>query len=430
MAREEYQTADFDTLATPIGELAVTTSPDRISSTLTLDGKVIQKLDGSSSLSPVITGDSRQYVLIFNSTGGTACYGDFVVLELKRPLRFSESFGNCNDAFDVSVRNGDLVVEMPRVLPDPDNVSAAERRRVDHTMDVYTLHNGKVTDAVRRTKGSADTLKPSAAVPTRPEPAGAVLAVSSRVPAIKIVASNELPSVRTKEKLGAFCQNYVITPVTVAGRAAASRGWYLTTEVSFGPYFAVGIFSKAEDGTSSSCLIKDGNIVVYQAGNLVAIAYAKPANNDGDSGDIGSVLATSMPGTVRIWPGTVGSPTADLAVTTEGLVVNNVAAQDSGCNGRVQVPNIFDMTIENARVRLAKFGWKPALPTKEESQADPAWDRAAAMRKTGLTEVHECAGTGFGFCGLDYRHSGGENLSVTTADDPPQVISYDIRCPK
>jgi hypothetical protein len=264
----------------------------------------------------------------------------------------------------------------------------------------------------------------AAATPSGPEE----VAVSSRVGDVRIAASRVLPAARGNEPLSDFCGNYVIKPKTTAGRAAAKRGWHVTSELAFGPYVAVGIFSESEPGTGSTCLIKDGNIVVYGADRLVAIVYARRASEEGSAGIIASVDKTTLPDTVRILPGSVGSPTADLSVTSEGLAVTEVAAEDPACDGRVRVPNVFDLTIAQARAKLGKAGWKPVPPGKEEREADPTLDIAAGLRQSGFEEVHECSGTGFGFCGLEYRHASGATLYVTTADDPPSVLSVEADC--
>ena len=143
-AQDKYEVADHDAVGTKIGRLTVASGSDYLTSGLALNGNEVKTFDGRVSLSAVVNGKSKQYILIYISSGGTACYGEFVALELKVPLTFSEAFGNCNDAFVASTRGDDLIVSIPRALPNPDAFSSDERRTAEHTLEIYTFHQGKI----------------------------------------------------------------------------------------------------------------------------------------------------------------------------------------------------------------------------------------------------------------------------------------------
>ncbi|MDO5642881.1 MAG: hypothetical protein Q4G26_10935, partial [Paracoccus sp. (in: a-proteobacteria)] len=55
------------------------------------------------------------------------------------------------------------------------------------------------------------------------------------------------------------------------------------------------------------------------------------------------------------------------------------------------------------------------------------------MADEGFPEIQDCAGTGFGFCGFDYRNANGDVLNVTTVGERyegsgPDVSSYGVTC--
>ena len=280
--------------------------------------------------------------------------------------------------------------------------------------------------------GSKAPSSPDARGPGQRAPAAAAAAaehitVSSDIAAIRIVTASQLPPPERPMPLSGFCKDHAIEPKTPAGKDAARRGWHVGGELPLGPYEAVAIFNEAGDGTSGSCLVVDGNVLVYRGEQLVAIAYGPPTAEEHAVGDIGAITATTMPNTIRIWPGSVGAPVADLNLTATGLAVTATASEEAFCDGHVRVPGIYGMTLKEARPRLKAFGWAPS-PPKDDANADPSIDLAAHLRKEGWIEVHDCAGTGFGFCGVEYRHKNGALLEVTTVEGP-SVIDYSARCP-
>ena len=48
--------------------------------------------------------------------------------------------------------------------------------------------------------------------------------------------------------------------------------------------------------------------------------------------------------------------------------------------------------------------------------------------KQGVVEVQDCSGTGYGFCGFNYRHRKGFTLSVRSMGEDYAVDGYSVHC--
>lgn len=256
--------------------------------------------------------------------------------------------------------------------------------------------------------------------------------VRSDVPGFRIAAAATLPPPRQPQAFesGDFCANLKVAPKTAGGRLAARLGWHVTSEEARAGYTAVGIFSRGGSGTSGTCLIEDGNVVLFRGAQPVAIVY-EPRKRGGveqGAGAIGGVVPANAPDRLRISDFTpIGLENADLLLGADSIAVVPVAASETVCGGLV-LPNLRGKTVPDTRKALAPHGWRPAGDPSVSTEAP--LDAAAAFRKQGLTEYETCSGTGYGFCGLRYRHRSGAVLSVTTVGDAGTVSGYSVECPK
>ena len=207
---------------------------------------------------------------------------------------------------------------------------------------------------------------------------------------------------------------------TSAGKAVAARNWQVISETEQAGFTFVSFAAKAEAGTSGSCLFSEGNVGIFREANLLGLVYA----TDSEKLRLGHIVTTDS-NTLRILSGDyISMPIADVQIIGGNLLlVKNVAARMSFCEGTSSVPNTYGLPIHIARRIFLAEGWRPAPPDLEKSQS---W--VADMRKT-LPEVEDCSGTGFGFCKFNYHRDDGQNLSVTTAGEgSPTIIGFSARC--
>ncbi|MBW6401475.1 hypothetical protein KPL78_26730 [Roseomonas sp. HJA6] len=262
------------------------------------------------------------------------------------------------------------------------------------------------------------------ATPLLRQPAAAqpAPAIRSDIPALRFVPLQRLP--RAPAMRGAdLCRHLLSAPRTEAGRQVAAAGWAVTREAKLGPYDVVSFVGAIEPGTSGSCRLGDGNLGIFRAGGLVAIAYAPTAG--------AAAIGTLRPfgaDALRLWDGDfLSQPVADLRLGAgDGLTIQPLAAEEPVCGGSAMVPNIYGRPIDQARAMLLRHGWTPAPPAGPREGNDP---RVTELVRRGLPEVEDCSGTGFGFCGFTYRGTAG-TLNVTTVgdNDVPAVAGYDAIC--
>jgi len=239
----------------------------------------------------------------------------------------------------------------------------------------------------------------------------------SQVSGVEIVRLAELPKAPKKSGDAASCDNHDTKTTSSEARAVEERGWTVTGEAKLGALQAVSFVADMEQGTSGSCLLKEGNLAFYEDGKLVALAYA--AKNAALS--LGRVEQNGEG--IRIWDGDwVQQPIADVKlVGGKGIIVTALPGEEKFCSGQVTVPNIYRLPISLARIMLIEHGWQP-----EESK-DELDIISKGLREMGISEVDGCSGTGFGYCGFSYNNAG-HSLSVTTVGDTPSVLSYDVKC--
>lgn len=253
----------------------------------------------------------------------------------------------------------------------------------------------------------------------------AALEVRSELPGFSIVAADRLPAPRRPQAFerGHFCANLRITPATAAGREAARLGWTVTSEQTRAGYTAVGAFSRGGQGTSGTCLVEDGNVVLYRGARVVAIVYEAA----GAGGRIGGVVPALSPDRLRIPDFTpAGFETADLLLAANAVAVVPIAASETAC-GNLPVPNLRGKTVAQVRKAIAPLGWRPDGDAGD-GDANPL-DAAVQLRRQGQTEFGSCSGTGYGFCSVAYRHRGGARLEITTVGDDYSVGTYAVQCP-
>lgn len=255
----------------------------------------------------------------------------------------------------------------------------------------------------------------------------AELQVRSEVNGFRIAAVDALPAPSDAQAFREhdFCHGIQIQPKTQAGRHAAKLGWHVTSEVTLAGFDAIGIFSRGGPATSGTCLINDGNIVLYRDNQPVAIVY-EPAQPGDTAGRIGGVSTTLASDRLRISDWTpVGYQSADIVLAADAVTVAPIAAMETACGGQVKLPNLRGLAIPAVRKALAPHGWQPWVFT---DTAVTRLDPASSYRHAGLTEFEACAGTGYGFCSVRYTHPAGPVLEVTTTGEEPQVSRYEVQC--
>lgn len=249
------------------------------------------------------------------------------------------------------------------------------------------------------------------------------LQVRSEVSGILIAAADHLPAPRNPQTFeqGHFCANLRIRPRTAEGWHASRLGWTVTSEEQRAGYTAVAIFSRGGQATSGTCLVEDGNVVLYRGGKVVAIVY-EARREPNTSGSIGGVVPAHAPDRLRLSDFTpAGFQNADLLLRADAVAVVPVAASETVCG--VPVPNLRGMVIPGVRKALAPQKWAAAV------NPDSAQERSSDSRLQGFPEIEGCSGTGYGFCLVRYRHPRGAVLEITTTGDEPTVATYGITCP-
>lgn len=248
------------------------------------------------------------------------------------------------------------------------------------------------------------------------------LKAASEIKGLSFGLLDKLPRApKTRDRMPEFCSSYAAQPRTPGGHMARSLGWLITGEAVLGSFTAVSFAGSFEPATSGTCIIRDGNVGLFnRAGDLVALAYAAKGSNV----SLGRV--EEVEGAVNVRDGEPPhSPVARIDLQSGGylLRLGALAAQEKVCGGRAVVPNIRNQTIDKARRALIEAGWTPV-------PGDPAnAGREADLRKRGVPEVDGCSGTGFGYCSFNYKGPAGK-LDVTTIGDSdfPTVSDYSVQC--
>jgi len=248
--------------------------------------------------------------------------------------------------------------------------------------------------------------------------------LASQVPGIAVLRLADLPAAPAPTGERQYCSHFFIDPPeTEAGRATRARGWEVTGEVPLGPWTAVSFVGDYLPSTSGTCDLLHGNIGLFLDAKLVGLVYS----SDPEAQAIGQAVAFGPSG-LRIWDGSIlPQPVADLRlIGGTDVAVTPPALEEPVC-GSASVPYLYGLPIDMARGLLAEYGWQPV--PQPQATSGMAQEIAAA----GVTEVEDCAGTGFGFCSFAYEGPAG-SLSVVTAGEPtddhglPAVVGHSAQC--
>ncbi|NKX15665.1 hypothetical protein HGG75_03180 [Ochrobactrum pseudogrignonense] len=91
----------------------------------------------------------------------------------------------------------------------------------------------------------------------------------SQVSGVDIVRLVELPKAPKKSGDAASCDNQDTKTTSSEARAVEERGWTVTGEAKLGALQAVSFVADMEQGTSGSCLLKEGNLAFMKTANLL-----------------------------------------------------------------------------------------------------------------------------------------------------------------
>jgi hypothetical protein len=273
--------------------------------------------------------------------------------------------------------------------------------------------------------GCQQSSTPQTDVPVRESP----LRLASTIPEIRIVRADRLPPNPTHLRPDPYCSGYVMThPKTAAGRLAAANGWIVTSETKVGRYDAVTFVGALDPATSATCAHVNGNLAIFDGGNLKALAYQpRPSGTqvhglDGDPVAVDSLGSARQvdPRRIRLFFGLPSPPLADV-VLGNGISIERVAAKDPVCSGAAFIPNVFEQDIRKARKTLIAYGWLP----QKSAGLDPEGE---GLVRQGVPEVESCSGTGYAFCRFHYRHRKGFDLSVTSMGEEYAVMDAEPSC--
>jgi hypothetical protein len=262
--------------------------------------------------------------------------------------------------------------------------------------------------------------------PPPAKPAAVAPQLTSAIPALQWQPLEALPAPPAAPALGDVCRQFAIVPNTPTGRVVRRRGWQVTGEATLGGYMIIAAFAHASDD-GKTCRIEDGRVFVLR--DQAPVAVLRAVDDPSGSGGLGYVAPTATLERLRLLPGVTGAPLADLVATPAGLAVAVLPDPEPQCGGAVQLPVVFGKSIGELRTRLAPFGWDADTPGPAEAAADPKYDGAVGLRAAGWTEAHLCFGPGVESCELGYHHASGALLTVTTAGDPPRVLTATVACP-
>jgi hypothetical protein len=250
---------------------------------------------------------------------------------------------------------------------------------------------------------------------------GQEVEVTSEVPTILATSLSDLPEGPGPQRQNDNCDNTFKAAKTEAGRYVEERGWGVMSEEPVGPFQLVSFGGEFIPGTSGSCAIHQGNVGVFEDGQIIALLYT-----ENETDELIGELVPKEGGALRLWTGEyLRRPVADLVVDADGLLVAALSQEESFCEGAVSVPNIYGEPITEARETLIAGGWEP-IPQKDEGFGQEG------LHDIGITETISCAGTGFGYCSYAYRNAKA-SLSLTSVGElyegsVPEVVYYEVGC--
>ena len=211
------------------------------------------------------------------------------------------------------------------------------------------------------------------------------------------------------------CNGTIIEPVTLNGKIISAKSWGVLSEQSLGPFEFVSFAGEFQDGLSGSCIVNQGNVAIFKAGELVGVIY----DSSKDYGLIGK-LWIAEGGVVQLSTPR-SSPWADIKILKDKIKIEYRASVQSFCNGSVIVPNIVGEPISEARKSLIEFAWEPITQTEEGS-----FSFIEGMRKSGIVETIDCGATGF--CSFEYQRPNRYLWVQSYGDTPNNVLYYFASC--
>ncbi|MGL3821721.1 hypothetical protein [Sphingopyxis sp. R3-92] len=246
----------------------------------------------------------------------------------------------------------------------------------------------------------------------------------SEVEGLTFTALSELPANSASDPFNESCSHYRPAggPKSAGGKIAEKRGWFVTSEEKLGRYDAISFVGQLETATSGVCMVHDGNVALFDGGQMVALGYARKGAEQPSIGQL------EDRGNATLLIGSGEGPVAPIAILKEegGVpVLAKLPAEEQLCDGAVKVPNIYGKPILAARKTLAATGWKPVAQELPEG----GFGRENDFHKQGVVEVESCSGTGYGFCSFQYAQ-GSRTLGVTTVGESPDdfVSFYSVSC--
>jgi len=219
-----------------------------------------------------------------------------------------------------------------------------------------------------------------------------------------------------------WCNDSIIEPVTLNGKIISAKSWGVLSEQSLGPFEFVSFAGEFKDGLSGSCIISQGNVAIFKAGQLVGVIYTSSKDDE-----LIGKLWIAEGGVVQLLNPLFQS-WADIKILKDKIQIEYKASVQSFCNGAVIVPNVVGEPIREARQSLIEFAWEPIIQTEEV-----VLSFVEEMRQSGIVETIDCGGTGMGYCSFEYENpnatlwvqSSEQKVSVGYDD---VVLYYGVSC--
>lgn len=208
-----------------------------------------------------------------------------------------------------------------------------------------------------------------------------------------------------------------------AARAVLDAGWQVFDEHSLGEYQLITVFTQGSNATSSTCLLEDSQTLVFRNATPVARIYTPSTAND--ASPPGRLLATFQDNRIRINDGTpIAVPLADVVLSGSDLHLEPAPAIERWCD-TLDIPYRHGQLIEQWRDEIMQRGWQPS-----EQPADDYLAPSVISLRERMPEIADCAGTGYGFCTLQYQHPSGAMMHATSFSDiPMQLVAFHVTCP-
>ncbi|TKW68610.1 MAG: hypothetical protein DI616_01035 [Paracoccus denitrificans] len=254
------------------------------------------------------------------------------------------------------------------------------------------------------------------------QPALAQMQVASQRDDMELRATTDLPQNPTPPTSTSNCGTWPAEIETAAGQSVASAGWTIIDEFEIGAFTFVSFAGQVTARDGMRCLFENGHVGIFSGADIVALASTAA----GSERAIGSIEILPDQGGVRIFDGNYHAfPMADLRVQGGNMaVLGPLAARDSFCGGRIEVPGMYGQPIHEARALLLSEGWIPSEQS-EEYASD------AADRRYDFPEFLECYEDS---CSFEYARADDQTVLHVSTDETrqdsvlPPVSYYGVDC--